>query len=423
MAGSPSQSAKQASNGTDISVQLISAKPSGLRLPSPKIGFFDVVKTGKSPIGGPQSSPSVPGNSNRSGTAGRSPINDSSKGRPWNTAAKTTGAEGNSKLGTPKSGAPIKQSVPPVDESSATDKTPQAVNGETSSKASSGCKDEFSEVGKRISGNSSSENQRSCKEVSDIRKSLASSGLSSMKNGTPDSRPIKRNTVGKSPINNFDKNSKVRTPKSGLKIKATMKHPGESVSSGKSNESEARSELQNDETLQVPEKILPNFEMVGHIKCSEVVDAVEFGAVSASNDTKTTSRAVPEGKAKFASSDKGGAAAMETYSGVVEKQVTYSSLDVAETNAVSDVVANNEDCERHEATTINRDVSNAVAEEAEVIPVVKEEANCSYQSATINHDVGNGVAEIAKSLAELTVQEKTEQKSQAESEVSGGFQL
>ncbi|KAL9264521.1 hypothetical protein AKJ16_DCAP09509 [Drosera capensis] len=240
MAGSPSQSAKQALNGTTISVQLISAKPSGLRLPSPKIGFFDVVKTGKSPIGGPQSSPNVPGNLNRSETAGRSPINVSSKERSRNMAAKTTTEEGKSKLGTPKSAARIKQSVPPVDEASATDKTPQAGNGEMSSETSSGCKDESPEVGKRISGKSGNESRIHCTKDSDRRKSVACSALSSRKNGTADSRTIKRSTVGKSPVNNLDKNSKVRTPKSGLKIKEAVKHPDESVSSEKSNESEAR---------------------------------------------------------------------------------------------------------------------------------------------------------------------------------------
>ncbi|GMH28670.1 hypothetical protein Nepgr_030513 [Nepenthes gracilis] len=94
------QSAKQALSGSECCSQSLSAKPSGLRMPSPKIGFFDGVKTGggRTANGGLQARYGVPGSLPRPGVAS-SGTNGSS----------TNGRLGNSKLDTPKTDARAKQ--------------------------------------------------------------------------------------------------------------------------------------------------------------------------------------------------------------------------------------------------------------------------------------------------------------------------
>lgn len=87
--GMLNQSTKQSSIGTAVSSRPGSAKPSGLRLPSAKIGFFDGVKAGaKTPNASSCSRSMLPSSLPRSTAGICTPSGSGSKKKPENTAAK-----------------------------------------------------------------------------------------------------------------------------------------------------------------------------------------------------------------------------------------------------------------------------------------------------------------------------------------------
>ncbi|XP_074268891.1 uncharacterized protein LOC141592195 isoform X2 [Silene latifolia] len=90
------QVVKQPSTGPAFSqARPGSAKPSGLRLPSPKIGFFDGAKAGtKTPSGSARSRSAIPSNLLKSATGNNSPSGISSKAKPGSVVKLSLSAAG-----------------------------------------------------------------------------------------------------------------------------------------------------------------------------------------------------------------------------------------------------------------------------------------------------------------------------------------
>ncbi|GAB2300551.1 hypothetical protein Dimus_034592 [Dionaea muscipula] len=247
----PCQPAQRTSKGTGPFTNAVSEKPSGLRLPSPKIGFFDGGKAGggRVPNSGLQPHPG------RSGAASQSPNGSSTKRSVRNMAAKTSpAAAGKLKLSTHRTGETIKLSVSPVvDDASSisAEKTPLAGKDESCSDTSSGYGDGSSlEARKQTSLKSgSSDSETKCnREMPDLRQPIAESGSGARKNGTAGgSLKNKKIPVGKSRLqHSLDENSKLSTPKSGSGIKEVKHQLDESISSGKSNEADTFSKVENE---------------------------------------------------------------------------------------------------------------------------------------------------------------------------------
>ncbi|KAK3016650.1 hypothetical protein RJ639_006745 [Escallonia herrerae] len=104
----PSQYTKRAFLQTGTLSRPPSSKPTGLRMPSPKIGFFDGAKSVvRPPNGGMQSQSRLSTAFPKSGVASCSPIGSSNKSKFGKTAPVTTVTlTGNTKLGSQKSASP-----------------------------------------------------------------------------------------------------------------------------------------------------------------------------------------------------------------------------------------------------------------------------------------------------------------------------
>ncbi|KAK2977597.1 hypothetical protein RJ640_007233 [Escallonia rubra] len=104
----PSQNMKRASLQAGTLSRPPSSKPTGLRMPSPKIGFFDGAKSVvRTPNGGMQSQSRLSTGFPKSGVASCSPIGSSNKSKFGKTPPVTTVTlTGNTKLGSQKSASP-----------------------------------------------------------------------------------------------------------------------------------------------------------------------------------------------------------------------------------------------------------------------------------------------------------------------------
>ncbi|GAB4856738.1 hypothetical protein Ancab_014652 [Ancistrocladus abbreviatus] len=189
--GLPGASRKHSSTAMGSCSHPVSAKPSGLRMPSPKMGFFDGVKTGgRTPGSSLQSRSAIPSSLLRSGAATCSPSSASTKGRLANVPVKTTAAAGaNSKLDTLKTSAKTKQANV-LDESIASGKVERLLNDENHDGTLSQVQNDLS----LMSGEGLLENT----EVPDVAKYIIESGLDETKNSSVNPLQNKLNSGGKS---------------------------------------------------------------------------------------------------------------------------------------------------------------------------------------------------------------------------------
>ncbi|KAJ9694523.1 hypothetical protein PVL29_010153 [Vitis rotundifolia] len=177
-----SQSVKKSTTGTGTLHHPASTKPSGLRMPSPKIGFFDGAKSMvRTPNGSMQSHSGVPSSLPKVGAGFCSPKGTSNKGKQGNfQTVRTVTPVGNIKPNTQKNSLSMKPSSP----------LPQQQPSKVSSASKSvrNCAGQSPEIQGNISPKANGESHSKAEEAGlggvDRAKHDPVSGLISGKNGS-----------------------------------------------------------------------------------------------------------------------------------------------------------------------------------------------------------------------------------------------
>uniref|UniRef100_F6HQZ1 Uncharacterized protein n=1 Tax=Vitis vinifera TaxID=29760 RepID=F6HQZ1_VITVI len=181
-----SQSGKKSTTGTGTLHHPASTKPSGLRMPSPKIGFFDGAKSMvRTPNGSMQSHSGVPSSLPKVGAGFCSPKGASNKGKQGNfQTVRTVTPVGNIKPNTQKNSLSMKpsSSLPHQQPSNASTKVSSA------SKSVRNCAGQSPEIQGNISPKANGESHLKAEEAGlggvDRAKHDPDSGLISDKNGS-----------------------------------------------------------------------------------------------------------------------------------------------------------------------------------------------------------------------------------------------